>query len=377
MEAEIVPSLIGFFALHEGKVVSQVLFPKDVDGISDRILRTKNGEIVDELKNLVGILRRKGYSRVRVGDRRLAESLRDGLGIEARVAEVGGVGLVRRNLSKFALGTGFVSSGKELEKILHGISVSLASLKTREALKRRDLLIIRGVETLENLDRSLNVLVSNVREWYGLYFPELCGAIRDGETLMKLISEIGSREGFTEVDRLVEFGLSKKEARRVARTSSGSAGAPLSDDDLTRIRDLCSSISRLYETRENLEHYLGSIMERVAPNLKTVVGALLGAKLISRAGGIDSLAKMPSSRIQVLGAEKALFRALRSGEGMPKHGIIFQHPMIHRSSRAKRGKLARALAAKVAIAARSDAFSGRFIGDELKARMEDLERSKK
>jgi nucleolar protein 56 len=115
---------------------------------------------------------------------------------------------------------------------------------------------------------------------------------------------------------------------------------------------------------------MDSTMDEVAPNIKALAGSLLGARLIALTGGLINLAKMPASTVQVLGAEKALFRSLKTGARPPKHGIIFQHTIIHDGKRWQRGKMARALAGKLAIAARSDAFSGKYIGDDLKANFE-------
>ncbi|HDJ25954.1 MAG TPA: C/D box methylation guide ribonucleoprotein complex aNOP56 subunit, partial [Candidatus Bathyarchaeota archaeon] len=136
------------------------------------------------------------------------------------------------------------------------------------------------------------------------------------------------------------------------------------------IRDVCSIALELYSMRRSLERYIDAVMEEIAPNLKAVAGALLGARLISLAGGLEKLAKMPSSTVQVLGAEKALFRALRTGGKPPKHGVIFQHYYVKGSKRWQRGKIARALAGKISMAARIDAFSGRYIGDQLKAELD-------
>ncbi|MDP8003839.1 MAG: C/D box methylation guide ribonucleoprotein complex aNOP56 subunit, partial [Caldisphaera sp.] len=127
--------------------------------------------------------------------------------------------------------------------------------------------------------------------------------------------------------------------------------------------------SQMYNLRKDLDQYATSAMKEVAPNITELVGPLLGARLISLAGGLERLATMPASTIQVLGAEKALFRALKTGGRPPKHGIIFQYPEIYKSPKWQRGKIARALAAKLAIAAKVDAYSGRFIGNKLK---EDL-----
>lgn len=134
---------------------------------------------------------------------------------------------------------------------------------------------------------------------------------------------------------------------------------------------LAGIILDLYRLRGTLDEYIEAVMKEVAPNITALVGAKLGARLLSLAGGLEELAKLPASTIQVLGAEKALFRALRTGGKPPKHGVIFQHPYIHKSPRWQRGKIARALATKLSIAAKVDQFSGRFVGDKLVKEFEE------
>jgi nucleolar protein 56 len=155
-------------------------------------------------------------------------------------------------------------------------------------------------------------------------------------------------------------------------------GADLSDVDLQQIQRVCKQTLDLYDLRQALQDYADSTVDEVAPNLQALVGSMLTARLISLAGGLTNLAKMPASTIQVLGAEKALFRALKTGTRPPKHGIIFQDTLVHEAKKWQRGKLSRALAGKLAIAARTDAFSSRYIGDSLKAdlkkRAEEIKR---
>jgi len=144
----------------------------------------------------------------------------------------------------------------------------------------------------------------------------------------------------------------------------------MDEKDIRAIRDLAEEIDRLYKLREEIEDYIEMAMDDVAPNVKAIVGAKLGARLISLAGGLKELAIMPASTIQVLGAEKALFRHLRSGAKPPKHGILYQYPDVNRSPWWQRGKIARALAGKLAIAARVDYFSGEYIAEELRNEIE-------
>jgi nucleolar protein 56 len=153
----------------------------------------------------------------------------------------------------------------------------------------------------------------------------------------------------------------------MAMVAEKSMGADMAEQDLAEIQALSKNVLELYELRKNMEHYVEKTMEEVAPNTKAVAGALLGARLIAIAGSLQNLAMRPASTIQVLGAEKALFRSLKTGARPPKHGLIFQHTLLHDAKRWQRGKIARAIAGKLAIAARSDAFGGKYVGDKLKA----------
>jgi nucleolar protein 56 len=181
---------------------------------------------------------------------------------------------------------------------------------------------------------------------------------------------LGVRENFT-AEKLEKEGLPESKAEQIAKSAQTSMGADLAEVDLAQIQALGRTVLNLYELRQRLEDYIDSAMEEVAPNIKALTGALLGARLIALAGGLTNLAKMPASTLQVLGAEKALFRSLKTGTKPPKHGIIFQHAFLHEAKKWQRGKIARALAGKLAIAARTDAFGGRYIGEELK---DDLEK---
>jgi len=211
--------------------------------------------------------------------------------------------------------------------------------------------------------------MSRIREWYGVHFPELDRLLDKHETYARLVFKLGKKENFT-LENLEKMEIPKAKAERIAKTSETSMGADLTETDLSQIQALCKNVIELYKLRESLEAYLDKAMEEVAPNTKALVGSLLGARLIAIAGGLTNLAKRPASTIQVLGAEKALFRSLKTGTRPPKHGIIFQHTYLHEAKKWQRGKIARALAGKIAIAARTDAFGGRYIGEELKADLE-------
>jgi nucleolar protein 56 len=151
----------------------------------------------------------------------------------------------------------------------------------------------------------------------------------------------------------------------VVEAARNSVGGEMDEKDLKQIKELAYIILQLIALRGRLIDYLEDCIRKEAPNLTGLVGPIIGAKLIAKAGGLEKLAKMPASTIQVLGAEKALFRAIRSGGKPPKHGIIFQHTLIHQAPRKMRGKIARALAAKLAIAARIDYYTKEDISEKL------------
>jgi len=199
-----------------------------------------------------------------------------------------------------------------------------------------------------------------------LHFPEADRLIEDHKYFLELVSNIGTRQEVFNAITKGKRNFPKQLETNLLRSAQDSVGAELSEFDITTIQQLSDAALDLYERKDMLEAYITKIMQEVAPNIQGLVGSLLGARLIGIAGGLDRMAKMPSSTIQVLGAEKALFRSLRTKALPPKHGIIFQFPEIHQSPRWQRGKIARALAGKLAIATRVDAFRGQYLGDDLR-----------
>ena len=247
--------------------------------------------------------------------------------------------------------------------------IELTRRKLRKAAEKRDLLAVQAIRAIDDIDKTINLFVARLREWYSLHFPELDDLVREHPDYVKIVAQLGHRDNITK-EALVKLGFSEGKAERIVEAAKKSIGADLSDFDIAKIQTLASIIAELYRLRNELTEYIENVMKEVAPNITALVGPLLGARLLSLAGSLEDLARLPASTIQVLGAEKALFRALRTGGKPPKHGVIFQFPAIHRSPRWQRGKIARALAAKLAIAAKVDYFTGRFIGDKLKEELE-------
>jgi nucleolar protein 56 len=243
--------------------------------------------------------------------------------------------------------------------------MELAKLRVKGASEKQDLIIAQAIQTIDDLDRTVNLFIGRTREWFGVYFPELDRLVEKHETYARLVMDLGDRENFTS-KALEQEGLPKERSETIAKTAQSSMGADIAGADLLQIQALSKNVLELYKLRENMEAYLERKMQELAPNVRAVAGALLGARLIAIAGGLRNLAMRPASTIQVLGAEKALFRSLKTGARPPKHGLIFQHTLLHDAKRWQRGKIARVIAGKLSIAARADAFGGAFVGDRLK-----------
>jgi len=363
----LVDHTIGVFAFDEkGNVVAYEVAKGDLDEIVDHTFRIERGEASSlHEKVLDKLSKTEGIEKVIVEDERLAKIVASkGLDVEIEPGNTIARAF-RENVVDYAVKYGFASSPEEYYSKIHEVSVVLTRRKVRKAVEKRDLLAAQGVRAIDDIDRTVNLFVARLREWYSLHFPELDDLIREHEDYARLVYELGLRENFTK-ENLIKLGFSEGKARRIEEAAKKSMGADITDFDVKTMQTLAGIILKLYRLRADIAQYIGEVMREVAPNITALVGPLLGARLISLAGGLDELARLPASTIQVLGAEKALFRALRTGGRPPKHGVIFQFPEIHRSPRWQRGKIARALAGKLAIAARVDAFTGQYIGDQLK-----------
>jgi nucleolar protein 56 len=372
MKATVVECSFGIVAFNEeNKLIETILFPKKPQAAAEALAKLEGGKMVDEAAELIAALRKSGYDTFVFENLGLAKAAKASLGIEADVVKRSEAGeMLRANMQKFAVEAGFAKTPEEFTLWTHNVTVEMAKLRVRGAVEKRDLVIAQAIQTLDDLDRAINLFMGRVREWYGIHFPELDRLLDKHETYARLVVTLGIRNNFS-TEKLEEEQIPESKAEQIARAAEKSMGADLVEPDLKEIQDLCKSILNLYDLRQGMENYLDQAMDEVAPNIKTIAGSLLGARLIAVAGGLTNLARRPASTIQVLGAEKALFRSLKTGTRPPKHGIIFQHPYLHDAKKWHRGKIARALAGKLAIAARVDAFKGQSRGEELKA---DLER---
>jgi nucleolar protein 56 len=370
-EVYIVDSMIGIFGVDEdNEIVERILYRGGPEEIAEALDRHRRGEMTGEMEELVRRLLERGYRRFIFSSRGLAEDARRRMKVEADFLENNRASRhIRLNLERIAVESGLVEGIPQLYEMNRRISLILARRDVGKALSEREATVIKAIQTLEGLDRALNILSGKLREWYGLHFPELDRLIADHETYSTLVGTLGDREQMREIPEGI--GLDDRVRGELARASSASIGAQLSAGDIEPIRRLAQNLKALYEYRRELEKYISETTMEVAPNLSELAGPILAARLIERAGGLRRLSMMPSGTIQLLGAEKAMFRALKTRSKPPKHGLIFQHPVVHSSPRRVRGVSARVLASQLAVAARADALTGNYIGEELRKRLEE------
>jgi len=330
MARHIAANIAGVWAFDEnGKVVVWRLFPKESALIALRLADWEAGKSFPELEEVKGKVKDAISSRPNPADEMLS--------VQGR---------------KLAIEKGWVKDDAEFNKFMTAVGAARAK-QAISSKERRDRLIVQAVSALSDLDKILNGMSERLREWYGLHYPEWKPA--EHEKYAKLVAEMGERENIP--------GF------------KGSMGMKIAEEDLKELKNFAEELKRMYELRKNLESYLNRAVPTEMPNTCALLGAVLAARLLAQAGTLERLAKMPSSTVQLLGAEKALFRALKENRGnrygeqprVPRFGVIFTHPDISGAPDQMRGKIARLLAAKLSVAARMDFYSKEDHGAELVA----------
>jgi len=317
----LVTKWFGVFVCDETKVIDKRLMPKNAEQIAEKLALMQRGSLLPEEIELA-----KDKKKLRVSERRQSE-----------------LGRPMMFDSSFIKADAYGYSGE----LMHAAMLNLGKLRTSEPIPG-DKNLVQAIRHLDDLVVSCNLMNERLHEWYGLHFPEL-GDIAKERRYCELVSKHGDRSGI-----LKELG-----------SNIESIGSDMEESDIVRIRGLADAVCRMYDDRAGIESYISELANETAPNMCALLGSSLAARLISSAGGLERLASLPSSTLQLLGAEKAMFRHLRSGKKGPKHGIIFQHPDIHRAPYWQRGNISRALAGKALIAAKVDCYKGEFVGDTL------------
>ena len=262
---------------------------------------------------------------------------------------------------EFAKGIGYES--EYLQNLMRECCIELTSSKLKESLQNREILLIQAVNSLEESFEISNKIYERLREWYNIHFPELESIIQNINTYTKII-QIGKKTDLTE-DKLLELGIDKKKSIKIIKKIDKSIGASISDQEISILKKLAFDLENILITQKNLEKYIEQKLPILAPNFTYLIKPRLAGIFLSKVGGLGKIAIMAASNIQLIGAEKALFRALKTGARPPKHGIIFQHPDVNKAPKKIRGKIARTLASKILTAVRIDVYGGEFKGDKL------------
>ncbi|MBI4021700.1 MAG: hypothetical protein HY369_05655 [Candidatus Aenigmarchaeota archaeon] len=346
MRAYVATGIMGTFAFDaKGGLIEKRLFPKKAEEIARKL---EKATLIPEEEDLLRALVARGYKEAVLAKKAAFPGLSllfqdDHLGIRK----------LQEEFRSLAISLKWVTSQAELNELLSAVS----GLRTAGQLRQqsRDRIILHTIGMFDELERGLNTLSERLREWYGLHFPELARELRDHEAFAAAIAKAGAR------DRIPE----------VADLGKTSAGMDFTDADLKEVQSIAAAVADLYQRKTSLAIYLENLCQELIPNISAVAGKLLGARLLAQAGGLERFSRMPSSTVQVLGAEKALFRHLKGEGKSPKFGLLFAHPLVQQAAPEHKGKAARLIAAKLTLAARMDFFSKENHGAELRKALDE------
>ena len=359
-------SAFGTFVLDEKNevVAKHVVYP-DVGLAVSNLFAIGEGEATPVTDAIAAEIEKLGETDVFVEEQMLARSLSKFENLTVTISTNKITKWFRENQDDYLAKLGVIKTPEEIISFRRDVAIRLSKAKVSAASGEKDLLVKNAIDAIDEVDKSINILVMRLREWYSVHQPSLSRLVEDQDQYARILKETSGKESMTK-DMLVSADVPEATIELVMNAILGDIGAELRDIDLNIIKVLAISIDNMYNTRKELEDYVGTVMEEISPNVTALVGPLVGARLISLAGSLKDLARKPSSTVQVFGAEKALFRAIKTGADPPKHGIIYRVSEINSAPYWQRGKIARALAGKLSIAARIDAYSDRNIGTSLR-----------
>jgi len=330
-----------------------------------------DGKLDDTLSEFLkkSVVAKSLKDKLAVTDAKLGGQIREKLGIKCVYDEttkelmrgirnqidslIGGISLADRNAMRL------------------GLAHSLCRHKLKFSPDKVDVMIVQAIALLDELDKELNTYAMRVREWFGWHFPEMGKIVTDNIMYAKAARKMQIRSKCSETD--FSDILPEEVETEMKEASEVSMGTEIAESDIANIGKLCSQVIDISTYRQSLSEYLRHRMQAIAPNLTFMVGELVGARLIAHAGSLINLAKQPASTVQILGAEKALFRALKTKHDTPKYGLIYHASLVGKALPKNKGKISRVLAAKCALSIRADALgdeSGVTVGVDYRAKVE-------
>jgi len=327
------------------------------------------GKMSKSLKKLLKkVIAEDAHEKLAVADAKLGNSIQDKLQLncvyDSKISEL--MRCIRSQVSGLISG-----SDKEMAAMELGLAHSLSRYKLKFSPDKIDTMIVQAVSLLDDLDKELNNYIMRCREWYGWHFPELGKIITDNLAFVRTVELMGTRENAKTMD--LSDVLPEEIEEKVKEAAEISMGTEISEEDILNIKHLCQQVVEIQEYRGQLYEYLKNRMMAIAPNLTVLVGELVGARLIAHAGSLMNLAKHPASTVQILGAEKALFKALKTKHDTPKYGLIYHAQLVGQAGTKLKGKVSRMLAAKASLATRVDALgeeTNTDLGIEHRAKVE-------
>jgi nucleolar protein 56 len=325
----------------------------------------KSGSVPTELEGVIKEL--SNFDYISVNDSDVNAFLR-AASLKSHMMTVQELDEIQNKKQILLLRCGFARDEREAIRELRKFAIEISSSKVKEESQKLDLHVAQAINALDEIDQVINTLGARMREWYGLHFPELDNLLSSLTAYAEIVKRAGSRENVTE-EILKTVGIEGRKVDIILSACTRSRGGDLTGENLEVLQRLADQIIILSTLRRTLVEQVEFMMKTVAPNIKELLTAPVGARVIAKAGSLSKLAILPASTIQVLGAEKALFRSLRTGANPPKHGLLFQHSLIHSAPKWQRGKIARALASKLAIVARIDLFRPGLIDSSVATRL--------
>merc|ERR1740117_705856 len=340
----------------------------------ENINAISEGEITDDLAKFLELNLPKKKAKLGVHDAKIGNVLSENFGYSCKTGQLVAELLrgIRVHFVRFIKGMEIT----DLKQAQLGLGHSYSRAKVKFNVHRVDNMIVQSISLLDQLDKDVNTFSMRVREWYSWHFPELVKIVNDNFQFCQLCHLIKDRSNLTEelLPKMEAITNDMDLAKQVLQASKMSMGTDISAIDMLNIDSFATRVVSLSKYRESLKQYLAKKMEACAPNLSALIGEIIGARLISHAGSLISLAKYPASTVQILGAEKALFRALKTKGNTPKYGLIFHSTFIGRAQQKNKGRISRYLANKCSIASRIDCFSDEattIFGEKLKDQVEE------
>ncbi|KAF8338966.1 uncharacterized protein EI90DRAFT_3118027 [Cantharellus anzutake] len=329
-------------------------FGSTADAVED-ITAMQEGKLSKALQDFLTdeVVKRGKKDKLAVIDKTLASSIHKKLGIDV-VSDSTSLDLFRGIRGQLATLLDGLNP-QDMATMNLGLSHSLSRFKLKFSPDKIDTMVIQAVALIDDLDKEINVYSMRIKEWYGWHFPEMGKIVVDNLAYAKVVKTLGIRTNAA-ITSLADILPEDLEAA-VKASSEISMGSEISEGDMEHIRHLCDQVISITEYRSQLGEYLQNRMHAIAPNLTALVGEFIGARLISHAGSLNNLAKQPASTVQIFGAEKALFRALKAKHNTPKYGLLYHASLVSQTPPKLKGKMSRMLATKTSLSARVDAIA--------------------